>query len=102
MAENPKGLPDDISYIAKKEYEFNPSDYHHCNYLNLEEILDLVHWIKINFWGSKECLVLQELLFCPVLKNDFQDFYLSLKSYRGLIPFWVKDVRFVYWFDGGE
>jgi hypothetical protein len=90
--DNPRGLPKDISYLVKKEYEYMGSDVHSTSFISMNEIEELQKWINTT-----------KLFGDSYLDNDLEHSilhtYLKGNCFYSKLPDWIFDVRFVFWFD---
>ena len=86
---SPKGFPNDASYITERSYKSEVSYAHSVSWLNVKEINELSEWIQSQPGDG--------------LSNDLEHgilhTYLEGNSFCGDFPDWIKDVRFVFWFD---
>jgi len=95
----PKGLPDDLSFITELAHQREEDDAHTESWLNLEEIGKLRKWIQEQNraiptkYISLESSVLHTYLF----NNHFA--YFGKPYSKDSYPTEVTDVRFVFWFD---
>jgi hypothetical protein len=97
----PKGFPEDASYLVKKEYEYWDSDAHSASYLKSNEIVELEEWLKNekpystedDGWAAND--LEHGILHSYLCGNSFG----GIKKYPDEKPEWIEDVRFVFWFD---
>lgn len=93
---DPKGLPEDVSFLVRKEREDFGTDGHSDSWIGIEEIKILEEWIRgyqphrdIYKFISLEHSILHSYLYgSPFSCAGAEDG-----------PRWVKDARFVFWFD---
>lgn len=93
----PRGIPSDASYVVKKEKEQDGTNAHDSSYFNSNEIMILTQWLKDEkpFFGDYKANDLEwGILNCYLSGNSF-----DIKRYPEDTPCWIKDVRFVFWFD---
>lgn len=92
---DPKGLPEDVSYLVRKAYEHWEGDVHSISYITGQEIIDLCEWLQeMKPFGMGNDL--EHHIFHTYLEGDsFAGFY----KYPDDRPSWIKDIRFVFWFD---
>ena len=92
----PKGLPEDVSFLVRKEREDFDTDGHSDSWIGIEEIKTLEDWIReYRPYGDVfDCISLEySILHSYLYGNPFS----CAGTEEG--PEWVKDVRFVFWFD---
>jgi len=90
----PRGLPEDASFLVKKSFENWDIDAHSASYLTSEEIIELEDFVKGRGKFPYNCLD-HGVLHCYLEGNSFG----GLKKYPEEKPAWIEDVRFVFWFD---
>ena len=87
----PRGLPDDISFVTRKNAEYWEMDGHSYGWLSASEIMDLEDWMR------NEGMV--------DIHPPFDWGYLFGNSFGGFAKYPddrshdIDDVRFVFWFD---
>jgi hypothetical protein len=87
---NPRGLPEDVSYLVKKSYERWDTDAHSASYITCEELDILQKWLK-EFDLDLEHNILNT--YCE--GNSFLEINESSEG----SPDWIFDCRLVFWFD---
>ena len=94
--DDPRGLPSDISLMTKLAYKEEEPDAHSASYLNVDEIAELAEFLKTL---QPEDSIKSRLDFD--LEHGILRTYLLGNSFtcKEDWPEWVKDVRFVFWFD---
>ena len=88
----PKGLPEDLTYMTRFDANYWESDGHSHSWLNLREIQLLEEWWKQNRAAFFEARFLSSTY---LFGNSFSSF----KEYPDTNRANVEDVRFVFWFD---
>jgi hypothetical protein len=91
----PKGLPEDISYIVGQASADWGADGHSHSWLDSDEIEELRVW---NDCGRGEHGSSQ-LWGCRELHHDILKHYLEGDYFDEPDVQWIKDTRFVFWFD---
>lgn len=96
----PKGLPEDISYLVKQSFESWGTDAHSASYITGEEIIKLDSWLEESKPYSEDTICMANsleygVLHCYLEGNSFSGFY----QYPKDRPSYILDVRFVFWFD---
>ncbi len=88
----PKGLPEDLTFLTKFRYAQIEPDAHSESWLNAEEIQVLCDWI-----GNVDALewFKPHKEFGYLCGNDWHIFL----QYREDYPNEIEDIRFVFWFD---
>ena len=94
----PKGLPDDISYLVQQASANWEADAHSHSWLCSDEIRQLREWndrgrddpYGKSLWCQKE--LHHHILHCYCEGGYFDDDGEDR-------PHWIKDTRFVFWFD---
>ncbi len=77
-----KGLPDDLSMIARLQYKIWDGDAHNCSWLSLDELRTV----------AKRCRK------ASIYSNEIDDVIESCEEYLRFNEN-VTDVRLVFWFD---
>lgn len=92
----PRGLPNDASPLTYMAYKEEEADAHSTSYLTVDEIAELAEFLKTlrPDTSAKSWLEFD-------LEHGILGTYLFGNSFtcKEDWPKWVKDVRFVFWFD---
>jgi hypothetical protein len=87
----PRGLPNDISYLVRKSAEYWDSGGHSHSWLSSKEISELELWHDT---GRDGRLANSKSLYHYILNS-----YCEGNNFDGKSVDWIKDARFVFWFD---
>lgn len=88
----PKGLPEDVSFMTKFHYERQKEDWHSASWLDKYEITELYEWLE-NRMGEKSWSLEREY-WGYLFGNGW-----NLAKYPEDWPEDIEDIRFVFWFD---
>ena len=97
----PRGIPDDASYLVKKSYESWKDDAHSASFITCEEIGELQEWLeelRLQKYPNKFSLDFD--LEYSILRTDCEwNSFAGVKKDPNGKPDWIHDCRLVFWFD---
>jgi hypothetical protein len=95
----PRGIPDDVSYLVKKSYESWKEYTHSASFITCEEMAELKEWLK-NLAKENGSDFLSYDLEYSILKTYCEgNSFAGIKKYPEERPKWIYDCRLVFWFD---
>lgn len=88
---DPKGFPEDASYIVRKAFESMGPDAHTPSWFDISEIDTLGKW----------CFTQGERAWMFTLESDYLHCWIEGHGLSASEewPEWIHDVRLVFWFD---
>lgn len=105
----PKGLPEDISFVTKVDFSFWNSDAHSMSFLSTDEIKEFFQWVKstsdyhpqLTFLNGKSSLFMWEHeTFGYIFGCTHSNFSEDNKEHQDLTrDYNIEDMRWVFWFD---
>jgi len=97
----PKGLPEDMSFITRLEAERYGEDGHSHSWLSAEEMCQLSEWLTRRSKATKDYYFEKD--FGYYFEKDFGYLFSNgwdvFTKYKEDKPIWLEDARLVFWFD---